>query len=289
MIETNSIYQEHTKVIVPTQLYDLKNDKRLLIPFLRGERIGFIDNSGKVIVPPKYMMYCDECYKETDYIRVANIYPYGFIRKAGEVAAYKRPLYGLLDYRGTEFLPVEYLQITPSLEEQSQSSTPILFTVQRKDGQYAIITQAGDIIVNYGKYAYIDGIDSHGLVRVKIKKSFADINSSIGYKFGIINKQGKEILPIAYDNIWRFYGKDYTSIIVEKDGHRMSIFFTTLLSTKMDTYKKLGISSICCSEERYGNSYTEYEGSWAQEVEGYSDDVINDAFDGDPDAYWNID
>ena len=27
----------------------------------------------------------------------------------------------------------------------------------------------------------------------------------------------------------------------------------------------------------------------AQDVAGYSDDVINDAFDGEPDAYWNID
>ena len=38
----------------------------------------------------------------------------------------------------------------------------------------------------------------------------------------------------------------------------------------------------------YGTHYGEYEGSWAQDVEGFSDDVINDAFDGNPDAYWNI-
>ena len=39
----------------------------------------------------------------------------------------------------------------------------------------------------------------------------------------------------------------------------------------------------------YGTHYGEYEGSWAQDVEGFSDDVINAAFDGDPAAYWNID
>ena len=32
-----------------------------------------------------------------------------------------------------------------------------------------------------------------------------------------------------------------------------------------------------------------YAGSWAQEIEGYSDDDIDTIFDGDPDAYWNID
>ena len=36
-------------------------------------------------------------------------------------------------------------------------------------------------------------------------------------------------------------------------------------------------------------TYEEYNGSWAQDVEGYSDDDIDTIFDGDPDAYWNID
>lgn len=37
------------------------------------------------------------------------------------------------------------------------------------------------------------------------------------------------------------------------------------------------------------NTYNRYNGSWAQDVEGYSDDDIDTIFDGDPDAYWNID
>ena len=39
-------------------------------------------------------------------------------------------------------------------------------------------------------------------------------------------------------------------------------------------------------EER---TYERYNGSYAQEVEGWSDQDIDDVFDGDPDAYWNID
>ena len=42
-------------------------------------------------------------------------------------------------------------------------------------------------------------------------------------------------------------------------------------------------------QDDYGTHYGEFEGSYAQDVMGYSDDVINDAFEGDPDAYWNID
>ena len=39
-------------------------------------------------------------------------------------------------------------------------------------------------------------------------------------------------------------------------------------------------------EER---TYERYNGSYAQDVEGWSDKDIDDVFDGDPDAYWNID
>lgn len=35
--------------------------------------------------------------------------------------------------------------------------------------------------------------------------------------------------------------------------------------------------------------YEEFAGTYAQEVCGYSDEYINDAFDGFADAYWNID
>lgn len=36
-------------------------------------------------------------------------------------------------------------------------------------------------------------------------------------------------------------------------------------------------------------TFEEFNGSYAQDVEGWSDQDIYDAFDGDPDAYWNID
>lgn len=36
-------------------------------------------------------------------------------------------------------------------------------------------------------------------------------------------------------------------------------------------------------------TYDRYSGSWAQDIEGFSDDDIDTIFDGDPSAYWNID
>ena len=36
-------------------------------------------------------------------------------------------------------------------------------------------------------------------------------------------------------------------------------------------------------------TYRRYNGSYAQDIEGWSDDDIDIVFEGDPDAYWNID
>jgi hypothetical protein len=36
-------------------------------------------------------------------------------------------------------------------------------------------------------------------------------------------------------------------------------------------------------------TYDAYNGTYVQDVEGWSDQMIDDVLDGEPDAYWNID
>ena len=36
-------------------------------------------------------------------------------------------------------------------------------------------------------------------------------------------------------------------------------------------------------------TYNEYNGTYVQDVEGWSDQMIGDVLDGEPDSYWNID
>lgn len=43
--------------------------------------------------------------------------------------------------------------------------------------------------------------------------------------------------------------------------------------------------NVYFSDETYG----QYRGTYAQDVEGLSDDFINDVLEGEPLAYWNID
>lgn len=207
-----------TKILVPASSYDIFEDARLLIPFTSGSKIGFINRGGDVIVKPKYAMYYGECYEETDLIKVAVDYLYGFSRQNGDVATYSRPLYGLINAKGETIFDTEYF----SLGTEKNS----IFTVQRMDGQYGVIDIYEKEIVPYGKYAWIDYFD-RGLARVKYGNS-----SSLNYKgdkWGIIDEAGKEVLPVQYDNIWNFYGKKYDTICIEKDGVRSQVPFRELI------------------------------------------------------------
>lgn len=106
---------------------------------------------------------------------------------------------------------------------------------------------------------------------------------------GLIDENGKEVLPVEYDNIWTFYGKNRATTRVEKENFAQNIVLAEILNP--DKIKKSN-NDYCDdydSDYEYGSHYGEYAGSYAQDVEGYSDDVINDALDGDPEAYWNID
>ncbi len=44
-----------------------------------------------------------------------------------------------------------------------------------------------------------------------------------------------------------------------------------------------------CDNFRFDGCSKRYAGTYAQEVMGYTDDDIDTVFDGEPDAYWNID
>ena len=44
-----------------------------------------------------------------------------------------------------------------------------------------------------------------------------------------------------------------------------------------------------CFDDYDRPTYENYNGSYAEDEEGWSEQEIDDVFDGDPDAYWNID
>lgn len=189
--------------------------------------------------------------------------------------------------------------------------------VENEKYEYGVIDNNGNIIVPFGKYAWIDEYDQ-GLARVRTigltnyTKNIVSICTDLengefiegqdaiaSYynnerrehperfaKWGIINESGEEVLPLEYDTIWNFKRKNRTSTWVEKNGEGWDVEFSSLNPMLSNTHVFQRSYHEDVSIERH---YGEYAGSYAQDVMGYDDDTIGDAFDGEPDAYWNID
>ena len=269
---------KHTKVLVSAEQYDLSYDKRLLVPFTSGEHIGFVNRNMEIVVSPKYRMYYGECYSEKDYIKIAVEHKYGFQRASGNVVVYERPLFGLINYRGEVLIEPEYLVLSVS------NTNSNIVVGQKKDYKYGVIDINGNEIVPFGKYDYIDAFD-RGLARVKIGRKSSNIKDNDN-RWGIINEAGEEVLFVEYDNIWNFKGKNYDSIVAVKDKIEKRIPIAEFSSNSQTDNIDYDNDSYNDEEIRH---YEEYAGSYAQDYMGFSDEDINDAFDGDPEAYWNID
>ena len=270
---------QYTKVLVPASSYNMQDDDRLLIPFTSGDKIGFVDKEGTIVVKPQFTMYYGECYDENDIIKVSIDNLYGFPRSGGKVATYKRPMYGLINYKGETIFEPSFYSLLPAIGNKK------LFTVQNNHFEYAVLNIDGTEVVPFGKYSWIDGFDN-GLARVRIG-NVTNGQRQNGSKWGLIDENGNEVLPLEYNDIWTFYGKKRVSTKVVKDNIAQDIVFSEILG--VNRVQEKGNYSDNYYADDYGTSYGEYAGTYAQDVEGYSDDVIDDAFDGDPDAYWNID
>jgi hypothetical protein len=107
-------------------------------------------------------------------------------------------------------------------------------------------------------------------------------------KWGIINEQGEEVLPAEYDAVWNFLGKNRFSTKVVMNGTSHEVFFHDL-NPSLPLRGHRSFSRSYDAYEGESRTYDEFAGSYAQDVMGYSDEEIYDAFDGEPDAYWNID
>ena len=272
---------QSTKVLLPASSYNMQDDNRLLIPFTCGDKIGFANKKGEVVVKPQFTMYYDDCYNESDNIRVTVDELYGVTRSGGKVSAYKRPIYGLINSKGETIFEPAFYTFLPSIGEKK------LYTVQNKDYKYAVLNIDGTEVVPFGKYSWIDGFDN-GLARVKIG-NLTNGQKENGNKWGLIEEIGIAVVALEYDNIWNFYGKQRVTTNVINGNVVKNVILSKILD--MDTPQKNDSHSNNhdANADDNGTNYGEYAGSYAQDVERYSDDVIDDAFDGDPDAYWNID
>ena len=192
--------------------------------------------------------------------------------------------------------------------------------VERSDYKWGVIDKNGNEIVPFGKYGWIDGFDE-GLARVRTPKELGYTKNTIAIinekgiitdqqeiadtiskdkkenperyaKWGIINEKGEEVLPCEYDEVWNFVGKNRYSTRVVKNGVANEVYFHDLNPALPDRKVKKQMKDYEEEDENYWNereTYEEYNGTYVQDVMGWSDQDIDDVLDGEPDAYWNID
>lgn len=260
--------------LMPSSDVDITKDNRALIPFMTpSHKMGMVNHKGEVVINPEYDTICNDIYKESDVIVVGKLHPYGFVKKSGGVDSRVDYRYGVIDTQGNAVLELGFKYIFLGLGCDR-------ITVVSDLG-FCVYDTKGNIIVPCGRYQYIDGFD-RGLARVKNNDK----------QWGIINVNGEEVLPLIYNDIWNFYNKNRLSTyVVSKERGGEDVYFHDLDPSNPypPHYHKSSKRTIHDSNKSYGQSYGEYAGSYAQDVMGYSDDVINDAFEGDPDNYWNID
>lgn len=176
-----------------------------------------------------------------------------------------------------------------TFEEKIQIGVAVADAAERaQEEQLKKIEESADIInkldsleVRYG-YSYVSDFE-YGLARIRK-----------GSKWGLINKDGKVVLPIQYDAIWKFEGKHRATTNVELNGKIEEIRLCEYSDEAPEPYWE---KPRYFPRDRHYDPYPycgsdcedEYAGTYAHDVAGFSDEDIDTIFDGEPDAYWNID
>lgn len=112
--------------------------------------------------------------------------------------------------------------------------------LELRSGEWGVVdTIKREIVVPFGKYDWISEFD-YGLARVRIGNDYY-WDTPNGNKWGIINMEGDEVVPVEYDLIWNFAGKRRWSTNAEKDGKIIDLAlwpFSEELNEIADEYER---------------------------------------------------
>lgn len=298
MVETVKAENESCvrRIIVSRYDYNIQSDKRLLIPFVEvsrstkvyAQKQGLLNREGNIVIEPKYDFVVGDCYSEEDLIVMGRYYqepdnPHIFCH------------YDIYSGEGE----LVFGEVQDFVMSTNRKLVTIFVNTEYEYG-WGVASSKNSYLIRPGKYDWISGFHK-GYARIKKGKE-TNGNTDADVLWGIVNEEGLDVIPPTYHNICNFYDKEYDSVKVqkEKDGNYEFISFKELSSV----WRSLSAIARKAKEEReneilsvkkrieeqneemywrtYGYSHKEYNGV-------YSDDVISDAFDGDPSACWNAD
>lgn len=160
-------------------------------------------------------------------------------------------------------------------------------TIFKKDScTYGIAQSIRDIVLprmNYACYSYIDETVTKGFLRVNIKTNGTK-------RWGIIDVNGRMILPVVYDNIWPLKPQFIDNTLIEKDGKYYYINLEKTANTgtlklmhasKMNALFSAGLSNFDDKQE---------DSKFVDEIcRVFNSGLYNDALDIDQQSpeFWN--
>lgn len=150
---------------------------------------------------------------------------------------------------------------------------PIPYIIAGRSGKYSLLSQTGEQLTDF-EYDQIDVLRHSGFL---VRK---------GSYWGLINTSGEVRIDCNYDSIKEIKQYETKAIVVENGEEKeidLKPLYNKITSNREESIDEYDDSS--CESP----TYDRYSGSYAQDVMGYSDDDIDTIFDGDPEAYWNID
>ena len=283
-------------IIIDSKNYNLQEDKRHLVPFVEVNRsgnnyvqkFGLINRNGNIVVEAKYDFIVGDCFSKDELLVLGQYYqehdnPHIFCH------------YDIYSGEG-ELVFGDVLDFVISTDRKLVT----IFVNSEYEYGWGVASSKNSYLIRPGKYDWISGFHK-GYARIKKGKE-TNGNADADVLWGIVNEEGLDVLPPTYHDIYNFYGKDFDSIKVqkEKNGDYEYISFKELSSlwrslsaiarkAKENREKESKAIQDRINEQNeemywrtYGDKHTEYGGT-------YSDDAINDAFDGDPSACWNAD
>jgi hypothetical protein len=184
------------------------------------------------------------------------------------------------------------------------------YIVRNKDNMWGIVDGSNNVISDFRYTGYVKHLrsplihktsaeifmDNEGYVLVSLSNGeqltchYDHIQFDGWYykvqnnsKYGVLNKNGQCLVPCEYDLVGSLGG----DIFVIKDGIKGHIVNGIFVPYNQEENVTKAVGTTRHRKER--PTYNNYNGSYAQDEMGYSDDDIDTIFDGDPSAYWNID
>lgn len=174
---------------------------------------GFIDKTGKEVVPCKYKNVNQ--MKNGRAIVQTQLSHYGVINQKGvevipciykelskfyhgfakfRTSEYFR--YGIMDSTGKEIIPAKYDDILPYNFAKG-------FAIAKFQDKYGLINQKGETIIEF-KYHYITQVAAD-LYAVETEDTTSNfIYKSFSFKSGLMNQKGEVVIPCKYEEIWSF-------------------------------------------------------------------------------------